>query len=70
MRSVITGALNAITADRSPTRLKPIKSIKMLGAGKTNRATKWIITIPADIHFKMVYCCSLCMVNNKIATED
>ena len=33
IRSVIIGALNAITADRRPTILNPIKSIKIFGAG-------------------------------------
>ena len=37
IRSEITGALNAITAESSPTILKPIRSIKMLGVGKTKR---------------------------------
>ena len=40
IRSVITGALNAITAERRPTILNPIKSIKIFGAGKTKRAIR------------------------------
>ena len=40
IRSVITGALNAITAERRPTMLNPIKSIKIFGAGKTKRAIR------------------------------
>ena len=40
IRSVITGALNAISAARSPTTLNPIKSTKMFGAGKTKRAIR------------------------------
>jgi hypothetical protein len=40
IRSVMTGALNAITAERRPTMLKPIRSIKMLGVGKTKRVIR------------------------------
>ena len=40
MRSEITGALNAITAESSQTMLKQIRSIKMLEVGKTKRAPR------------------------------
>lgn len=34
IRSVIIGALNAITAESNPTKLKIIRSINMPGSGK------------------------------------
>ena len=40
IRSVITGALNAITAARKPTMLNPIKSINMFGTGKVKRVIR------------------------------
>lgn len=40
IRSVITGALNAITAARKPTMLNPIKSIKMFGTEKVKRVIR------------------------------
>ena len=40
IRSEMTGALNAITAESRPTILKPIKSIKMLGVGNIKRAPR------------------------------
>ena len=40
IRSVIIGALKAITAESRPIMLNPIKSIKIFGAGKTKRAIR------------------------------
>jgi len=40
IRSVITGALNAMTAARKPTMLNPIKSINMFGTGKVKRVIR------------------------------
>ena len=40
IRSVMTGALNAITAERRPTILKPIRSIRILGVGNTKRVIR------------------------------
>jgi len=39
--SVRTGALNAIADANKPTRLKRIKSMKILGSGKSNLRIRW-----------------------------
>ena len=39
--SVKTGALNAIADANKPTRLKRIKSMKILGSGKSNLRIRW-----------------------------
>ena len=41
IRSVSNGALNAIADANKPTRLKRIKSMKILGSGKSNLRIRW-----------------------------